>query len=466
MTVVSGGTPGYSFAWNTQPVQTDSIAENLPEGSYRLVVTDRNGCVDSLTVTLAAPEALQLTVLGDSVNCFGETTGVGRASVTGGTSPYQYQWSGTNATGPTASGLGVGTYGLVVTDANGCTASAEVIVGGPVPLLVEVTGTDLRCFEGNDGTASAVPSGGTGPYAFRWSNGETGSSPANLAAGTWTVVVTDQRGCEVTGSVTLAEPPAIEVLTESVEGAFCDLPNGSATVSARGGTPGYAFVWNTVPAQQGPQASGLFGTGVGVAPVVTVTDANGCVVSDTVEIPNDPPALASFTLEGVNPQDDILLSEANLLFANQSQFAVSYLWDFGDGGMSEQTQPRHTYTQEGEYTITLTAWDERFACPDTATLTIRVVFDGVVFIPNAFSPNGDGANDVFYFFGDGIEEVEVSIFDRWGRLMAILNSPAEGWDGTMRDGGVAQEGVYVFKMEGRLNNGASLRRGGTITLVR
>ncbi len=145
---------------------------------------------------------------------------------------------------------------------------------------------------------------------------------------------------------------------------------------------------------------------------------------------------------------------------------MDYQWDFGDGDVSTSENPLYRFAEEGEYLVTLTAWDANFACPDTATLLLRIIYDGAVFIPNAFSPNGDGSNDVFFFYGEGIREVEVTIFDRWGRKIAILNSPADGWDGRMLNGGIAQEGVYVYKMVGTLNNGASLERGGTITLVR
>lgn len=463
---VTGGTPGYSFAWNTIPPTVDSVAINLFEGTYQVVVTDRNGCQDSATATLTAPDALTLVLQGDSVNCFGEMTGEAIATVNGGTMPYQYFWSGTTATGDTASNLGVGSYGLQVQDENGCSIGGEVTIAGPDELTVEVTGTDLLCFEGNDGTALAVPGGGTAGYTFRWSSGETIDNPTTLAAGTWVVVVTDARGCTVDGEVTLTQPDPIVITLEEAIGAFCDLPNGEATVSAAGGTPGYAFVWNTTPSQSGPRATELYGEGAGTPPVVTVSDANGCTLSDTILLSNDAPAIADFTTVNLDPSQEILLSDADILFDNLSEFAVSYQWDFGDGGISDETNPLHRFPEEGAYLVTLTAWDVNFACPDTATLLLNIIYDGAMFVPNAFSPNGDGNNDVFFFYGEGIREVEVSIFDRWGRKIAILNGPADGWDGTMIGGGIAQEGVYVYKMEGILNNGADLNRGGTITLVR
>lgn len=463
---VTGGTPGYTYRWNTIPPTADSIAANLFEGTYQLIVTDRNGCQDSVSATLTAPDALTLVLQGDSVNCFGEMTGEAIATVNGGTTPYQYFWTGTTATGDTASNLGVGTYGLRVEDLNGCNTAGEVTIAGPTELTVEVTGTDLLCFEGNDGTALAVAGGGTPGYTFEWTSGDRIDNPTTLAEGTWIVVVTDARGCTVDGSISLTQPEPIIITLEESIGAFCDLPNGEATVSVAGGTPGYAFVWNTIPTQAGPRATALYGEGAGFPPVVTVTDANGCTLSDTIIISNDAPAFADFTTTDLDPTQEILLSDADILFNNLSEFAVSYQWDFGDGGVSDETNPLHRFPQEGEFLVTLTAWDANFACPDTATLLLNIIYDGSMFIPNAFSPNGDGNNDVFFFYGEGIRDVEVSIFDRWGRKIAILTGPADGWDGTMINGGIAQEGVYVYKMEGVLNNGADLNRGGTITLLR
>lgn len=463
---VTGGTPGYVYSWNSIPVQNDSVAANLPEGSYQLVVVDRNGCIDSITATLTAPEALMLTITPDSVTCFGEMTGVASASVTGGTQPYTYVWSGTTASGPVASNLGVGVYGLSVIDDNGCNTAREVTIFGPDELTLEVIGTDLLCYGGSDGTGLAIPAGGTPPYSYLWSSGDMTNNPRALEAGTWTVNVTDDRGCTIDGEISLIEPDSLILQIVEFVGAFCDLPNGEVTVQAAGGTPGYTYSWNTSPAQIGPRATGIYGDGTGLSPVVTITDLNGCTLSDTILIPNEAPAIAAFTTANLDPSQEILLSEADILFDNQSQFAVDYQWDFGDGGSSGEENPLYRFPSEGQYLVTLTAWDANFACPDTASLLLTIVYDGSIFIPNAFSPNGDGSNDIFYFFGEGIRDVEVSIFDRWGKKIAILNSPAEGWDGTMIGGGRAQEGVYVYKMEGTLNNGADLRRGGTITLVR
>ena len=192
------------------------------------------------------------------------------------------------------------------------------------------------------------------------------NNPRALEAGTWTVNVTDDRGCTIDGEISLIEPDSLILQIGEFVGAFCDLPNGEATVIAGGGTPGYTYSWNTTPPQLSPRATGIYGEGTGLSPVVTITDLNGCMLSDTILIPNDAPAIADFTTVNLDPSQEILLSEADILFDNQSQFAVDYQWDCGDGGSSGEENPLYRFPSEGQYLETLTAWDAKFACPDTA----------------------------------------------------------------------------------------------------
>ena len=185
-----------------------------------------------------------------------------------------------------------------------------------------------------------------------------------------------------------------------------------------------------------------------------------------MSIGNIPPPTAAFNI-GRDPADPILLSQANLQFINESQGAVAYQWDFGVlGGVSNEENPTFEYDQTGVFTVVLTAFDQNFSCPDTASLTFEILPDGKVWTPSAFSPNNDGKNDIFYVVGEGIVNIEVLIFDRWGRLITTLNSLADGWNGFDDQGNRVQEGVYVYAIKAELNTGKRFEKGGTITLVR
>jgi gliding motility-associated-like protein len=162
------------------------------------------------------------------------------------------------------------------------------------------------------------------------------------------------------------------------------------------------------------------------------------------------------------------LSKANIQFLNLSAGGVAYLWDFGDNiGGSGEENPSYIYDEAGKYPVTLRAFNKYYECPADTTIILDIIPDGALFFANAFTPNGDGYNDVFYFVGEGIVEMEAQIFSRWGRQVAILNNPADGWNGLMDNTGASlPEGVYTFVMRATLNDGSKIERSGTITLIR
>jgi gliding motility-associated-like protein len=116
--------------------------------------------------------------------------------------------------------------------------------------------------------------------------------------------------------------------------------------------------------------------------------------------------------------------------------------------------------------VKLIAFNEYFVCPSDTVVWLHIIPDGKVFFPNAFSPNGDGINDVFYLKAEGVAQVEWSIFDRWGRRVARYEDLERGWDGRHENGLAVPEGVYVYKIRARLNDGSRLERSGSITLIR
>jgi gliding motility-associated-like protein len=197
----SGGTSGYSYLWNTGA--TTASVSGRTAGTYSVTVTDANGCTASCSVTVGQPAAaLSASCSKTDVLCFGGNTGSVSVSASGGTSGYSYLWN-TGATTASVSGRTAGTYSVTVTDANGCTASCSVTVGQPAAALSgNVTSTVATCTQSNS-TATANISGGTTPYSYVWSNGQTGASATGYAAGTYSVVVTDARACQLTLSFTV-----------------------------------------------------------------------------------------------------------------------------------------------------------------------------------------------------------------------------------------------------------------------
>ena len=292
-----GGTPGsgYTFQWNgAASGQTTAVATGLGANIlYCVTVTDANGCIDSACVTLTEPTAIIPTVdTTINVACFGDSTGAATVSATGGVAPYSYLWDAAagNQTTATAVGLAANSYTVTVTDANGCQGAAVVVVGqpsGPIDVDAVITssyggGTPLQCFGDSSGSALATISGGTAPYTQIWGHGPTTLAVNNLSDGTYCITVTDSLGCMDTACVTLSQPTQVTVSLVSTTDASCNGGcDGTATVVASGGIPGYTYQWDAAAGSQTTAtATGLC---VGVYEV-SATDANGCIATFNVTI--------------------------------------------------------------------------------------------------------------------------------------------------------------------------------------
>ena len=459
---VAGGTPGYTYVWNTPTPQTDSTASNLADGSYIVTVTDANNCQTTTGVIITEPIALVLNIAAEDIRCAGGSDGSALAIVSGGSPPYRYAWSDSTMDS-LADSLMIGNYSITVTDFNGCSITGEVDLAEPPALNVVSVHTDLTCFQSNDGTAEVAATGGTPPYSYAWSNGPLVAQVSNLPGGEYVAEVTDANGCIDSSQIFVLEPEDILISVDSLVESFCNLPNGAVRVSASGGTPDYLYQWNT--GEQGAELVGVLGEPLAGPYAVTVTDLNGCEKSREIGLKNLAPAVASFEMN-VNPNEPILLSEAAIQFTNTSQNGVAYIWDFGDGEVEKEVDPFHEYLEPGTYTVSLTAFDANFSCPDDTSITFTIIVDGALFIPNAFTPNGDGYNDMFFINGEGIVSMELLIFDRWGKVVRRLLSVDDGWDGRNDRGLHVQEGVYAYLLKAVLNSGQVQDRAGTITLIR
>ena len=227
--------------------QTDSITTGLTAGTHVVSVTDANGCTATDSVTITEPPPLAAFI--DSVaniDCFGNCNGFARADATGGTPPYTYIWNTMPVTiGDTLSGLCVpGTYCVTITDSNGCSDSACVIITEPAPLQIIPTVTDVSCFGDCDGAISLNVTGGTAPYDYLLDTGDTTVPFTGLCAGTYCVAVIDVNGCIADTCVTITELPQLSLVIDSITPSTCGLQNGAACVTVIGGVVPYTIQWN------------------------------------------------------------------------------------------------------------------------------------------------------------------------------------------------------------------------------
>jgi hypothetical protein len=271
---------------------TIAVATTAAGGTYSVTATSTGGCVSTAgttAVTINTPPSVTVSVSVTDALCNGSANGSATATPTNGIIPYTYSWNNGQTT-QTATGLAAGSYTVTVTDALSSTGNAVATVIEPAALTVSVTNTSVLCNGGNTGSASASVSGGTNPYTFSWSNGQSSSAATALISGSYTVTVTDANGCSATSNTTVTEPAVIAANTSVSNVISCSgVCDGAVTAAPTGGTAPYAYQWmpGNITAQ----------TMTAVCPgtySLTITDANGCTANGTAAVTQ--PAILTLTV--------------------------------------------------------------------------------------------------------------------------------------------------------------------------
>ena len=350
----TGGTTPYTYLWSN--AATTAIASSLMAGNYSVTVTDANGCTSTSSVTITEPSALSSTITSQTnVACNGDATGSATVSVSGGTTAYTYAWS-SGGTAAVETGLGAGTYSVTITDANGCTDLASVTITEPTALSATISSqTNVDCNGSSTGAATVTASGGTPSYTYAWSSGGTGAIETGLAAGTYTVTVTDANGCTETASLTITEPTAVVASITSQTNVSCFGNNsGSATAAATGGTGSYTYLWSTAATTMtiNSLSAGTY--------TVTITDANGCTGSISVTI-TQPTAISASITSQTNVDCNGNSTGSATVTATGGTPNYTYAWISGGTSATENN------LGAGTYTVTVT---DANGCQDIATVTI------------------------------------------------------------------------------------------------
>ncbi len=318
----SSGTPPYTYSIAGPGSPTidpnTGVATNLCAGNYVITVTDDNSCVGTVNVNITEPTLFTIsTAVTSDASCFGDCDGTATVSGSGGTPTYTY----TNIAGPgsptlnsvtgIAGSLCAGIYTISAVDGNGCTATSTVQIIEPVLLTLNVNAlANVLCNGQCTGTASASASGGNGGYNYASINGPgsptidpvTGAA-ANLCAGTYTVNVTDSKGCTASATVQITEPPVLSVSVNTTQNVSCNNGcDGSASVSGNGGVAPYSYTINYLnsPCVAQQLTSGNF-TNLGADTyTVTVTDDNGCTATVVFTI-TEPTAPITSVVSSIPP---------------------------------------------------------------------------------------------------------------------------------------------------------------------
>jgi hypothetical protein len=289
--VNNGSKVNSHFSWvpTTADVGMHTIVYTLTDNAAVPLTTTRT--INILVAPL--PCSLAVQTLAQNVSCFGANNGSIVTTVSGPfTAPLSYTWSN-NATTQNLGNLAPGTYTVSVMDANGCTGTAVATIVQPAPLTASATATNLACNAASNGAITLNVSGGTGPYAFNWSNNATTQNQSGLLPGLYTVTVTDANLCTTTASVTVGQPMASSIAVTGVAtNISCNnTSNGIIDITASGGTPPYTYLWNNTATTE--DLSGLLpGTYT-----VTVTDAFMCTGTSSFTVN---PAIPGVILNSVS----------------------------------------------------------------------------------------------------------------------------------------------------------------------
>jgi gliding motility-associated-like protein len=467
--VANGGNDNFSYSWSTG--DTTTFVDSLTMGWHYVTVTDLKGCIynDSVLVTAPPPILIADTSI-TLVSCYGGSDGTATIVPIGGIFPYDYEWlTAPTQTAPTATGLSVGSYSVVVNDANGCYLdTTQIYVRQPfAPLEVEITSEVPRCRDGNDGRMSVTPAvGGTAGYIYAWSTGDSTFNVFNVSSGSYNITITDSKDCILIKDVTIDNPLRFYFNITIVPVTCFDGYDGQIIVNNVFGGAGVPFAYGFNNGLF--QADSIFRNLPPTDLQVAVRDGNGCEQDTIVTVPN-----AVELVVNVGSDEVVYLGDSTVLEALvNTNNPLAYTWS-PEIDLTCPTCSLTTVIPTQEETIyTVTVVDSN-GCVATDEVIITVIQQRKAFVPNGFTPNGDGINDIFIpFGGEGVTGVaRFQVYTRWGELVHstsdfMAGDYTFGWDGFLIGNNEASPGVYVYFVEYEFLDGKTILYTGDVTLIR
>lgn len=442
-TVLSAGSAN-SYAWNTGAT-TSSISVSPTVNTTYSVIVNNGACLDTLYMSVIIGTSPALSYSVTPVLCNGNNTGMASITPTGGNSPYSYSWSNGQITS-LISGLIAGTYSVIVADANGCSSTQTLSVTQPPALTVTVSSVPAAC-GANSGVAAISVSGGAGSYTYLW-NPSAGSVPSitGLSAGNYSITVSDTNGCSLDTVVIVAATSSISATASN--STIC--AGESAQLNASGGT---SYVWS----------NGSTGASISVSPTASATysvivSSGPCsdTAVSTVTV-YSAPVISAYSNTTISAGSSVTLTASG---------GSNYTWSSGGAGPVILVSPL--------VTTTYCVFSDNGNCTDSACVTIYVESadcgssEDQLFVPDAFSPNGDTRNDVlglYYPDPSCIKELEFIVYDRWGEKVFEATTLTATWDGSYK-GEPMNTAVFVYYMKVTFMTKEEIVRKGNISLIR
>lgn len=473
-TAIPSPVGSYTYQWNTTATgNTTATISSVPAGTYDVTVTP-TGSICSVTASVAVSANGGLQAFIDKIIpplCNAGSNGQVNAEGIGGTAPYTFAWS-TSAIIDSITGLAAGTYTVTITDnsALSCTSSATAILTQPLPLSVAVVDSmGVSCGGGQcNGSARVDGQGGTGPYTFVWSapGNPDSSHLVNMCVGYYSATVTDHNGCTAVGGVNITIGNLHVTSIDSNIICYGD-STGSIVLLVSGGTYPFTYLWQPNRSNTDSFATNL----IAGTYTIYVADNGGC--HDTViDIITQPPPV-SLT---VMPQDTTITPGTSIQINTSFQPSTgnpTYTWTESTQTLSCLNCPNPTTAPPATdtlntYILVVNYNNSSNSCVDSVKVIVRVYARDTFAIPTAFTPNGDGMNDVYFIpvtDTANLKSFRMDIFDRWGQTVFTTSNVQQGWDGTYK-GEQQPEGVYEVFFSIQYGRNKSYQRTASITLLR
>ena len=466
-----GGNGGYQYNWSNN-LPSQAIQQNLCAGSYYLDVRDQKGCRDTLSVKISQPDEFIANIIATRpIACFGGSDGQIEVQTNG--IPRRYAWSTGDATAIVDS-LATGNYTVTVTNQDNCrdTATYRLLQPNQAVLLEIVRRSAIICNGEATGALLGKVSGPGNLFTYAWNNGVANAENNNLTAGNYSLTVTNENGCTDRDSFELQEPSELN-LTLATEDYNCytEEERGSIFIeNTNGGQAPYAF---SLEGRFFRPTDAFTGLEEGSYEVY-VRDGLGCVRRFPAFIQGPPELMAEISYDEKMPAGvpvRLILGDTITLFGNANSNHALLEWNLPDSVACEGCD-RILWIPQNSEVVRLNVMDTLTGCRASTTLAIEVGQSPPFFVPTAFSPNGDGANDYFTIYGgSGVRSVKnLRIFSRSGELIyfsgQVFPGPEDsGWDGSLGGRRLSPQ-VFIYLAEIEYINGKVEAISGDVVLMR
>ncbi len=453
-----GGTPGYTYQWSYGG--NEQTNNTLLVGTNYVTITDNNNCKLVEIIEMEAPGDLISSIADyEMITCYGYCDGSIAVTASYGPEPYSYYWSNQEST-PEIDNLCAGQYIVTIIDAIDCVSHQQMWITQPDTLIAQATAIqEILCYN-ELGSIGVYVTGGTPEYSYNWDTGEQNVSLTDVEAGIYNVTVIDNNGCVDSSEIYLSQPPELLIDT-LVNNMICDnVCNGYINIETYGGTSPYYYNWSSN--NYGPIASNLCKGDYSL----TLTDNNGCEYIEHFYIENlkyIPPLKAE-----TNKIEIYVGEEVNLNAIAPT--ANSYTW-YPSASLNNNKIKNPIATPDQTTLYEVIIYDS-LGCKniDTVRVFVKEVIcgDPFIFVPNAFTPNGDGINDYFMvkFPPTLVTDLYFAVYNRWGEILFETNDiNSIGWDGTYNGQELGMD-VFVFMLEAWCLDGQKYEEKGNVTLIR